>query len=38
MKNYVALQVTVHFMDNADVVTFSNGKDNDVKDDVWFED
>ena len=36
MKKYLGLQMTVYYFANEDIITFSNGKDNDIKDDDWF--
>ena len=38
MKKYVELQMAVYYFVNVDIITYSNGKDNDVEDDNWFDD
>lgn len=38
MKKYLDLQITVYYFANVDIVTYSNGKDNDTDDDNWFDD
>ena len=39
MKKYLELQMIVYYFADEDIVTFSNGKDNDIKDDDnWFDD
>ena len=37
MKQYVELQMDIFYMENADILTYSNEKDNDVEDGNWFE-
>lgn len=36
MKNYVEPQIDIIAMYSSDIITYSNGKDNDVEDDDWF--
>jgi hypothetical protein len=36
MKNYVELQIDIIAMCSSDIITYSNGKDNDIEDDDWF--
>jgi hypothetical protein len=36
MKNYVELQIDIIVMYSSDIITYSNGKDNDIEDDDWF--
>ena len=38
MKKYVELQMAVRYLANVDIITYSNGNDNDIEDDNWFED
>lgn len=39
MKKYVELEMAVSYFANVDIITYSNGKDNDIEDDDnWFED
>ena len=37
MKQYEELQIMISYMGNMDIITWSNGQDNDTSDDVWFE-
>ena len=37
MKEYLKLQLEILYLDNIDVITYSNGKDNDIDDDNWFD-
>ena len=36
MKKYVEPQIDIIVMYSSDIITFSNGKDNDIEDDDWF--
>ena len=38
MKKYVELQIDIVKIYVSDIITFSNGKDNDIEDDDWFMD
>ena len=38
MKKYVELQMAVYYFANVDIITYSNGKENDIEYDNWFDD
>ena len=39
MKKYEELQINILYMLNVDIITYSNGKDNDIEDEEnWFDD
>lgn len=39
MKKYEELQINILYLKDADIITYSNGKDNDVEDEEnWFND
>lgn len=38
MKQYLELKMDIFYMEEADVLTYSNGKDNDTNDDDWYGD
>lgn len=38
MKKYTEPQIEIYYLYTADVITYSNGKDNDTEDENWFND
>ena len=37
MKKYIELEMAVSYFANVDIITYSNGKDNDIDDDNWYD-